>query len=85
LAAYNAGPVAVDRHGSRVPPYRETQQYIQRILGTSPPPSPSPPTPAVLASPKVIYKTIESVDGQVIPRYSTTKPTTGPYEILKLG
>jgi len=30
-AAYNAGEGAVDRHGG-VPPYAETQQYVQRIL-----------------------------------------------------
>jgi hypothetical protein len=33
LAAYNAGPGAVDRYRG-VPPYRETQQYIVRILGS---------------------------------------------------
>lgn len=33
LAAYNAGPEAVRRHGG-VPPYQETQDYIRIILGT---------------------------------------------------
>lgn len=32
LAAYNAGENAVLRHGKRIPPYRETQQYVPRVL-----------------------------------------------------
>jgi hypothetical protein len=31
LAAYNAGPEAVKRHGG-VPPYRETREYIRRVI-----------------------------------------------------
>jgi hypothetical protein len=33
LAAYNAGPGAVQRYGG-VPPYSETQNYVTRILGS---------------------------------------------------
>jgi cell wall-associated NlpC family hydrolase len=32
LAAYNAGPVAVEQYGG-VPPYAETQNYVSRITG----------------------------------------------------
>ena len=32
LAAYNAGENAVLRYGKRIPPYRETQQYVPRVL-----------------------------------------------------
>ena len=32
LAAYDAGEGAVERHGRKVPPYAETQQYVRRVL-----------------------------------------------------
>jgi soluble lytic murein transglycosylase-like protein len=32
LAAYNAGEGAVERHGRRIPPFAETQRYVDEVL-----------------------------------------------------
>lgn len=52
LAAYNAGPNAVRRHGG-IPPYRETQDYVRRITrayqSALERPAPRPARPAVTA------------------------------------
>ena len=32
LAAYNAGENAVKRHGNKIPPYQETQNYVKKVI-----------------------------------------------------
>jgi soluble lytic murein transglycosylase-like protein len=32
VAAYNAGETAVIRHGNHIPPYRQTMDYVPRVL-----------------------------------------------------
>ncbi len=74
LAAYNAGPRAVEKYGNAVPPYRETQQYVNRVRNAS---------PGLSTGGRVTYKWVEMVDGRPIPKYSNTKPSSGTFEILR--
>ena len=76
LAAYNAGPGAVDKYGQTVPPYRETKDYVARISEITDTGRP------VQARGNAVYKSTEVIDGREIVRYSDRKPATGSYEVV---
>jgi soluble lytic murein transglycosylase-like protein len=74
LAAYNAGPTAVDKYRQTVPPYRETRNYVAQInqmAGTR-----------VEPQANRIYKVTEIVDGREVVRYTDKKPAAGTFVVL---
>jgi len=74
LAAYNAGPGAVDKHGQNIPPYRETQNYVAQINQIAKGP--------VQPRDHRIYKVTDLVDGRLVVRYTDQKPSSGPYQLV---
>lgn len=74
LAAYNAGPGAVDQHGQTVPPYRETRDYVAQINRLS-------AGPVALRTNR-IYRVAEVVDGRSVVRYTDQKPSSGTFDVV---
>ncbi len=66
LAAYNAGPGAVDKHGQNVPPYRETKSYVAQINKMA-------GRPAAMRDKTIVKGTDLTTDGRAIPSYSNVK------------
>ena len=60
------------KYGRKVPPYRETQAYVRKIVSV---------TEVRVGPRKVIYKIVELVDGREVPRYSDTRPQAA-YEVV---
>lgn len=78
LAAYNAGEEAVSKYGG-VPPYRETRNYVRRVLSMMGLNAPA----AAAAKPRTrIYK-VTTPDGKTIITDTLPSETGGRFEVIQ--